>query len=289
MHKAGFVTIVGQPNVGKSTFINKVIKKKLSITSKKAHTTRKSILSIFNTKDFQIIFTDTPGKINKVSYNLHKSMLDATYSSIDASDVILFMTDIHTDFDYDLFNKCLTHNKNIIIIINKSDLDEKDKILEYINDLEIDKKNLLVLPISSKSGENINLLIDHIKLLIPTHPPYFPKDIYSDKPEKFFVSEIIREKIFMFLSQEIPYSCHVKIDKFDERQNLIVIKSIIYVERESQKKIIIGMKGSNLKKIGINARKEIEKFLGKKIHLETFVKVLPNWKKNKSILKNMGY
>ncbi|MCP3660284.1 MAG: GTPase Era [Bacteroidetes bacterium] len=290
--KSGFVSIVGKPNVGKSTLMNTLIGEKLSIVTYKAQTTRHKILGIINKKDFQIIFMDTPGIISP-KYELQKKMVQESYNSIVGADVIIWMVDIfEKETNEKLIEKIKNENIPLIILINKIDLlEDKNENTEneLINFWKEKVPDAEILIISAISKININEIIDKILKLFPYHPPYFPNDIISDKPEIFFVSEIIREKIFTIYKQEIPYSTDVAIKEFVENENIIKIKAIIYVERESQKYILIGKKGLELKKVGTRARLDMEKFLNNKVYLELKVKVLPNWRKKTNILSKLGY
>lgn len=288
-YKAGFVSILGKPNVGKSTLMNFLIGQKLSIITSKAQTTRHRILGIFTGKDFQIIYSDTPGIITP-KYELHKSMIKESYGSITGADIIIWIVDIfEKELNEKLIDRCKKENIPLIILINKIDLiDEKDlkEIINFWTKLVPFAKIIAVSALFNKNTQNI---IENILLYLPKHPPYYPEDIISDKPERFFVSEIIREKIFLNYHQEIPYSTEVTIDKFKEEDKIIKIKALIFVERESQKYILIGKKGLELKKTGTSARIEIEDFLRKKVFLELFVKVLPDWRKKISSLSKFGY
>ncbi|MDD5571216.1 MAG: GTPase Era [Bacteroidales bacterium] len=289
VHKAGFVNIIGNPNVGKSTLMNSIIKEKLSIITSKAQTTRHRILGIVNGDDFQIIYSDTPG-ILKPYYLLHESMMKFVNTAISDADVILFMTDIfENDIDAEISNRLNKTPVPKIFIINKIDLLKKETIEEKIKFWEEKIKNAEIVAVSALKEKNTDSLIEKIISKLPEHPPYFPKDELTDKPTRFFVSEIIREKIFNNYQKEIPYSCEVIIDEFKEKDTLTKIRAIILVERDSQKGILIGHKGDALKKVGTEARKDIEDFIGRHIFLELFVKVSKDWRSDKNKLDRFGY
>lgn len=288
-HKAGFVSIVGKPNVGKSTLMNALVGERLSIITSKAQTTRHRIMGILNSDDFQIVYSDTPGII-KPQYALHESMMSFVRTSLEDADVILFMTDIYEKHDEEDVLKRLQHAQvPVLLLINKIDQatvnDVKDKMIywqEKINPTE-------VLPISALNGTNLEHLFDRLLHYMPEHPPYFPKDELTDKPERFFVSEMIREKIFLNYKKEIPYSCEVVVEEFKEEEEIIRIRAEISVERKSQKGIIIGHKGEALKKVGTQARVDMEGFFQKKIFLELYVRVNENWRTDQKLLRRFGY
>jgi len=289
IHKAGFVSIIGKPNVGKSTLMNALVGERLSIITSKAQTTRHRIMGIINADDFQIIYSDTPGII-KPQYELQKSMMRFVHTSLDDADVILFVTDIYEKFDEeDVLKKLANINVPVFLLINKIDLANQEEVNEkveywknYINPSEI-------MAVSALNQFNTEFILPIILKYLPVHPPYFDKDALTDKPEKFFAAEIIREKIFLNYKKEIPYSCEVIVISFNEKEDIIVIQTEILVERESQKGIIIGDKGSALKKVGIMAREEMEKFFQKKVFLEMFVKVEPDWRSRENKLRQFGY
>lgn len=289
-HKAGFVNIIGKPNVGKSTLMNALLGERLSIISSKAQTTRHRILGLMNHDDYQIVFSDTPGML-KPKYELHKSMMGFVNLSLEDADVILFVTDLF-ETDEDIEETILKINKAgvpVILIINKIDLSKEDQ-LEKVTAYWTERINAdLVIPVSAKENFNLTKILQEILDRLPYHPPYYDKDELSDRPERFFASEIIREKIFTLYKKEIPYSTEVSIEEFDEEEDIIRMRALIFVERASQKGIIIGEKGKALKKVGIEARQDLEKFFGKKVYLETFVKVEENWRKNKNKLRRFGY
>ncbi len=287
-HKSGFVSIVGKPNVGKSSLMNKLVGENLSIITAKAQTTRHRIMGMLNGDDFQIVYSDTPG-ILEPKYELHQAMMNFVKVSLEDADLILLVVELGEKYDEQLFERFKTISTPILLLINKIDLAKgsqiEDKIIywkQFLNPTEI-------IPVSAKSGENIDKILTTIKNMLPAHPAYYPKDEMTDRSERFFASEIIREKIFMNYEQEIPYSSEVGIDSFKEEENIIRIRAIIYVERDSQKGILIGKGGSSLKKVGTEAREDLEKFFSKKIFLETHVKVADDWRKQKQKLRHFGY
>jgi len=289
-HKAGFVSIIGKPNVGKSTLMNKMVGEKLSIITSKAQTTRHRIMGILNGEDFQIVYSDTPGIIDP-KYKLHQNMMRFVNMSLEDADVILFVTDIYEKYsEEDAVKKLGHHDVPVILIINKIDQIKKEEDLVEKIDYWKSKINAKeVIPISALEGFNTERVFDVIMEHIPNHPPYYDKTDLTDKPERFFASEIIREQIFQNYDKEIPYSCQVVITDFVEEPNIIRIRAQIFVERDSQKGIIIGNKGAALKKTGTGARLEMEKFFGKKVFLEQHVKVEPDWRNKENKLKNFGY
>ncbi|MFT5618235.1 MAG: GTP-binding protein Era [Arenicella sp.] len=288
-HKAGYVSIIGKPNVGKSTLSNQLVGERLSIITSKAQTTRHRILGILNGEDFQIVYSDTPGII-KPKYELHKSMMRFVHTSLDDADVILFVTDIFEEYDEDdVIEKLKNIDAPVILLINKVDLADEEKVRDKIEYWGSRVKAEKVLPISALHNFNVPELLNLIVENLPVHPPYFPKDMLTDKPEKFFAAEMIREKIFTNYKQEVPYSCEVMIESFKETDDLVKIRAVLMVERDSQKGILIGKGGAKLKKVGTEARKEMENFFQKKVFLEQFVKVEPDWRANKSKLKGFGY
>jgi len=295
-HKAGFVNILGKPNVGKSTLMNALVGEKLSIITSKAQTTRHRIMGIINSEDFQIVYSDTPGII-KPKYELQKSMMRFVSSAIEDADVILFMLDItekvpdpeKDDVYKQIFLNLSQSQKPIILVLNKIDLVKKVELPEKIQSFENLLKKAEIVPVSAINQQNIDTLFQQIISYMPEHPAYFPKDELSDKPERFFVEEIIREKIFLNFEQEVPYSTEVAVISFKEDEKIIRISAEIFVERKSQKGIIIGKGGQALKKVGMEARVDLEAFFGKQIFLETFVKVEPDWRKKESKLSKFGY
>lgn len=288
-HKAGFVSIIGKPNVGKSTLMNMLVGERLSIITSKAQTTRHRILGILSGENFQVVYSDTPG-ILKPEYELHQSMMRYVDQALRDADVILFVTDLFEKSENEeQMQKLARTNVPVILILNKIDLAKgtqvEDKITywkEQINPAE-------AIPVSALQGLNVPEAFQAILKHLPEHPPYFPKDELTDKPERFFAAEIIREKIFMNYKKEVPYSCEVVITEFKEDEKIIRMRSEIYVERQSQKGILIGKGGEALKKVGIQARADLEKFFDKQVYLEQFVKVSPNWRKKQKQLHNFGY
>ncbi len=290
MHKSGFINIIGNPNVGKSTLMNCLVGEKLSIITSKAQTTRHRIIGIVNGDEFQLIFSDTPG-IVKPSYELQNSMMDFVKSALDDADIILYMLEIGEKSikDLSVHNKILNAKVPTFILLNKIDLSNQEDLEQEVNKWSAQYPNSEIFPISALNNFNIENLINRIIELIPESPPYFPKDQLTDKPERFFVNEKLREKILMYYDKEIPYSVEIVTEEFKEEENLIKIRSQILVERESQKGIIIGHKGSALKKIGTKARLDLEKFFDKKVFIDLHVKVSKNWRSNTKLLKKFGY
>lgn len=287
-HKAGFVSIIGRPNVGKSTLMNKLVGENLSIITSKAQTTRHRIMGIISGDDFQIVYSDTPGLLEP-KYELHKKMMSFVQVSLEDADLILLVVELGEKHDEALFAR-LNHIKTpIFLVINKIDLAKGSQLEDKIAYWKTQLKTKDILPVSALHGEGIDMLLKTILENLPVHPPYYPKDDLTDKNERFFAAEIIREKIFLNYSQEIPYSTEVSIEEFKDEEKIIRIRAIIYVERDSQKGIIIGKAGASLKKVGSEARKDLEEFFSKKVFLETHVKVAENWRKQKQRLKQFGY
>ena len=289
-HKSGFVSIVGSPNVGKSTLMNKLLGEKLSIITSKAQTTRHRIKGILNHEDYQIVFSDTPGVVN-AAYELHETMMGYVESSLVDADVLLFVTDVFEDTmnHKETLDKIKKLEIPIICLINKIDLKSQEDAAERIKYWKEELPNAKILPVSALHNFNVESILDIILELLPESPPYFDKESISDRPMRFFIAEIIREKIFLNLKKEVPYACQVEVVDYIEEPDLIRIRANIIVERESQKGIIIGAKGQQLKHIGIDSRKDIEKFVGKHVFLETFVKVDKDWRNNQGKLKKYGY
>ena len=290
MHKSGFVNVIGMPNVGKSSLINLLIGENLLITSPKAQTTRHRILGILSSDKFQLIFSDTPGLI-KPNYKLQESMVNATMSVLKDADIFLLVIQIgdNYNFDYDLTKKIILSKKPIIILINKIDLGDQKKLEKTIEFWKKIMPDSLIIPISVKEKFQTDNLVEKIVELLPIHPAYFPKDQLTDKTERFFVNEKIREKILNLYKQEIPYSVEVETEVFDFKDKILKLSSVIYVERETQKGILIGHNGESIKKLGVEARKDLENFFNKKIHLELYVKVNKNWRSSSTKLKRFGY
>lgn len=290
-HKAGFVNIVGNPNVGKSTLMNDLVGERISIITSKAQTTRHRIMGIVNTPDHQIVFSDTPGVL-KPKYKLQQSMLDFSEGALTDADVLVYVTDVVEDPEKnsDFLAKVAKEKVPVLLVINKIDL-LKDQT--QLNDIVARWQALLpnaeIFPTSAKEHFNVSNLMQRIVELLPVSPPFFGKDALTDKPARFFVTEIIREKILLNYDKEVPYSTEVIVEKFDEKDGAIHIMAVIYVERDSQKGILIGKGGSMLKKVGTAARKDIETFFGKKVFLELFVKVEPNWRNRENKLRSFGY
>ena len=290
MHKAGFVNIIGCPNVGKSTLMNALVGERLSIITSKAQTTRHRMMGIVNNPDCQIIFSDTPG-ILKPNYKLHEKMMRFVADAMEDADIFLLITDVYEDVQLEesYITKLSKVTQPVLLLVNKMDAVDHEKVLAKINEWHIKLPKAEILPISALHKTNLGLIMQRILALLPEHPAYFDKEEITDKPERFFVSEIIREKILLHYHKEIPYSTEVVVESFKEDEKIIRIEAVIFVERESQKGIIIGHKGESLKKVGIEARKDCETFFGKQIHLETFVKVDKDWRTNEKRLKNFGY
>ena len=290
-HKAGFVNIVGNPNVGKSTLMNDLVGERISIITSKAQTTRHRITGIVNTPDYQIVFSDTPGVLQP-KYKLQESMLNFSEGALVDADVLLYVTDVVEDpsKNADFLAKVAKEKIPVLLVINKIDLVKVQIELEELTDRwQKLLPNAEIFPISAKEGFNVDNLLKRIVELIPVSAPYFGKDALTDKPARFFVTEIIREKILTIYDKEIPYSVEVVVEKFEEKEKSIHIMAVIYVERDSQKGIIIGHQGSKIKKVGMEARKDIEKFFGKSVYLEMFVKVEPNWRNRENKLRSFGY
>ena len=290
MHKSGFVNIIGNPNVGKSTLMNSLVGEKLSIITSKAQTTRHRILGIVNGENFQLVLSDTPGII-KPNYELQASMMDFVKTAIDDADIIIYMIEVGESSlkDKDLYNKIKSSKIPVLLVINKIDLTNQGDLEEQVDKWKDKLPNAEVFPISALQKFQTENLLQRLIELLPESPAYFPKDQLTDKPERFFVNEIIREKILLNYKKEIPYSVEVITEEFKEDETIIRIRSIIMVERDSQKGIIIGHKGDALKKTGIQARKDLEDFFGKQIHIELYVKVNKNWRNNQRQLKRFGY
>jgi len=288
-HKAGFINIIGNPNVGKSTLMNALIGEKLSIITPKAQTTRHRIMGIVSADDYQLVFSDTPGMLEP-HYKLHESMMKFVDSAFQDADLFLLVTEVGEKFTneqvLEKLNKCEIPT---CVLINKIDLSDQDKVEKLIAEWNERLPKAEVMPVSALHKFNIEKVFDWILASLPENPPFFPKEELTDRPEKFFVAEMIREKIFLNYSQEIPYCTEVEIDTFKDEETIVKIRSIIYVSRDTQKGILIGNKGEALKKVGTQARKDIEEFLGKKVFLELFVKVSKDWRNNENQLKKFGY
>jgi GTP-binding protein Era len=289
-HKAGFVNIIGSPNVGKSTLMNVLVGERLSIITSKAQTTRHRIMGIVNGEDFQIVYSDTPGAL-KPNYRLQESMMDFVYTALTDADIILFVTDIYNDLllEEKVLHKIKNAKVPVLLLLNKIDLAAQDKLETMVAYWKAEVPNAEVIPVSALEKFNVNYVFDRIMALLPEGPPYYEKDALTDKPEKFFISEIIREKILMNYKKEIPYSVEIVVESFKEEEAIIKIRALILVTRESQKGIIIGHQGKALTKVGTQARLDIEKFLDKKVFLDLFVKVRKDWRDSDTDLKRFGY
>lgn len=290
MHKAGFVNIVGNPNVGKSTLMNQLVGERISIATFKAQTTRHRIMGIVNTEDTQIVFSDTPGVL-KPNYKMQEMMLAFSESALADADVLLYVTDVveNPEKNVDFLDKVKKMSIPVLLLINKIDESDQKKLGDLVEKWHSLLPNAEILPISAKNKFGVDMLMRRIKELLPESPAYFDKDQLTDKPAKFFVSEIVREKILLYYDKEIPYSVEVSVERFKEDEHKIHINVVIYVERDSQKGIIIGHQGVALKKVSSEARKALEKFFDKKIFLETFVKVDKDWRSSQQELKHFGY
>lgn len=290
MHKSGFVNIIGNPNVGKSTLMNALLGEKLSIITAKAQTTRHRIFGIFNDEETQIVFSDTPGII-KPHYGLQTNMMQFAEETLrDADIMILMMTPKERKLkDEKFLNSIKKMEIPVLLLINKIDASDQVEVENAVDFWQVELPNAEIIPVSALEKFNTDSLLNRIKSLLSEGPPYFDKDALTDKPERFFVSEIIREKILLNYQKEIPYSVEVEVESFKEEPNITKISTVIYVARNSQKGIIIGHKGKDIKRVGIQARKDIEKFLGTKVFLEIFVKVSKNWRDNEKSLRKFGY
>ena len=290
MHKAGFVNIVGNPNVGKSTLMNLLVGERISIATFKAQTTRHRIMGILNTDDMQIVFSDTPGVL-KPNYKLQESMLNFSESALADADILLYVTDTveKPDKNMDFVEKVKKMTVPVLVLVNKIDLSNQEALVKQVEAWHALLPDAEIIPISAKAKFNIDVVMKRIRELLPDSPPYFGKDQWTDKPARFFVTEIIREKILLYYDKEIPYSVEVVVEKFKEEQKSIHINAVIYVERESQKGIIIGHNGVALKKVAAEARRALEHFFQKSIYIEFFVKVDKDWRSSDKELKNFGY
>lgn len=290
MHKSGFVNIVGNPNVGKSSLMNKLVGEKISIITSKAQTTRHRILGIVNTDDYQIVYSDTPGVL-RPNYKLQSSMLAFSESALNDADVLLYMTDVveKIDKNEEFLSKIQRTETPVFLLINKIDLSDQKRLEELVMQWKALLPKAEIYPISVTNNFNIQLVKDRIVEMLPPSPPFFEKDALTDRPARFFVTEKIREKILLYYQKEIPYSVEVVVEEFKEDNKQINIRALIIVERDSQKGIIIGNKGVAIKKVGTMARKDIEAFFEKKVFLEMFVKVETDWRNRDNILRRYGY
>ncbi len=289
-HKAGFVNIIGNPNVGKSTLMNAFVGERLSIITSKAQTTRHRILGIVNGEDFQVIFSDTPGII-KPAYELQTSMMDFVKSAFEDADVLIYLVEIGEKElkDEKFFNKITNAKIPVLLLLNKIDKSTQEQVEEKLLFWKEKVPNAEIHVISALENFNVKGVFDRIIELLPESPAFYPKDQLTDKPERFFINEAIREKILLHYKKEIPYAVEIETEEFNETDKIIKIRSVIMVERDTQKGIIIGHKGSALKRVGTEARKDLEKFFNKKIHLELYVKVNKNWRNDKRQLRRFGY
>ena len=289
-HKAGFVNIIGSPNVGKSTLMNQLVGEKLSIITSKAQTTRHRIKGIVNGEDYQVVFSDTPGVLD-ANYKLHESMMKFVRTALADADMILVMTDIFEDTmqHEETLEKIKKMSIPVIVLVNKIDLGKQGQVEEKLQMWKEKLPDAKVVAISALHAFNTEELFQYILKNLPDSPPYFPKDELTDKPMRFFVEEIVREKILMNYKQEVPYSCEVKVEEYKQEKDKIRIRTIIYVNRDSQKGILIGHQGKMLKTVGTEARKDIESFVGQKVYLELYVKVDKNWRDSDKKLKKYGY
>ena len=289
MHKSGFVNIIGNPNVGKSTLMNALVGERLSIITSKAQTTRHRIMGIVNGEDFQIVYTDTPGIVNP-HYKLHEQMMGFVNSALEDADLFLLVTEIGETFkNQEVLAKIIRSETPVILVINKIDLSDQQTIRDKMAYWHNQIPRAVIVPASATERFNIDTIFDHILDLLPENPPYFPKDELTDRSMRFFVSEIIREKLLLYYQKEIPYSCEVAVESYEEKEGVDNIGAVIYVERESQKAILIGHKGMSIKKVGVEARKDIEEFTGKKCFLNIYIKVMKDWRNNDRALRQFGY
>lgn len=289
-HKAGFVNIVGNPNVGKSTLMNLLVGERISIATFKAQTTRHRIMGILNTPEMQICFSDTPGVL-KPNYKLQEQMLQFSESALQDADVLLYVTDMveTPDKNQEFLDKVSKMNVPVIVLVNKIDLSDQETLQAKVDEWHGVLPKAEIMPISALHRFGVEQLLKRIEELLPESPAYFDKDQWTDKPARFFVTEIIREKILLYYDKEIPYSVEVAVEQFKETERSIHINAVIYVERDSQKGIIIGHQGVAIKRVSSEARKSLEKFFGKSIYLETFVKVDKDWRQSSRAMKQFGY
>jgi GTPase len=289
-HKAGFVNIIGNPNVGKSTLMNALVGERLSIITSKAQTTRHRILGIINSDEFQIVISDTPGII-KPAYELQKSMMDFVKSAFEDADVLIYMVEIgEQDLKDEAFYNKIIHAKiPVVLLLNKIDSSNQEQLEEQMAYWTEKVPNAEIYPLSALQNFNVQTVLDRIVELLPESPPFYPKDVLTDKPERFFVNECIREKILINYNKEIPYAVEIDTEEFKEDETIIRMRSVIMVERDTQKGIIIGHKGAALKRVGMQARADLEKFFGKQVHIELYVKVNKDWRSNANQLKRFGY
>ena len=289
-HKAGFVNILGSPNVGKSTLMNALVGENLSIITAKVQTTRHRIMGILNGEDFQIVFSDTPGIIDKPGYKLHKAMMSYVESALEDADIFLYVTEVNGDtLHEDILSRMQKSDSKIIVLLNKIDLSNQQVLEERVEFWKGQLPKAEILPISALHNFNVDTLLRRLVELLPESPPFYPKDELTDKTMRFFVSEIIREKILLNYKKEIPYSTEVVVEEYKESDDRIDIRATIFVVRETQKMIIIGKGGQAIKRLGMDARKDIESFVDKHIYLDLSVKVAKDWRENEKQLKRFGY
>lgn len=291
MHKAGFVNIIGSPNVGKSTLMNRLVGERLSIITSKKQTTRHRIMGIVNDENYQVVFSDTPGVLDP-SYKLHENMMTFVNTAITDADIILLVTDIFEKqtAHKETLEKIQKHSAPVLVLVNKIDLNkDEDRLLKTIENWKELIPRAEILPISALHGFSTDFIFPKLVELLPESPPFFPKDELTDKPMRFFVSEIIREKIFENYTKEVPYSTQVEVEYYKEKPNIVDIRAIIYVSRSSQKPIIIGQQGAKIKKVGTEARKDLEQFIGSKVFLDLYVKVDKDWRDKETELRKFGY
>lgn len=289
MHKAGFVNIIGNPNVGKSTLMNALVGERISIITSKAQTTRHRIMGIVNGDDFQIVYTDTPGIVNP-HYKLHEQMMGFVNTALQDADLFLLVTEVgETLKNQDVLQKVIQSDTPIILVINKIDLSDQQSISDKIAYWQALIPRAKIVPTSATERFNVDTIFDHILDFLPENPPYFPKDELTDRSMRFFVSEIIREKLLLYYQKEIPYSCEVAVESYQEKDGIDNISAVIFVERESQKAIVIGHQGQAVKKVSTEARKDIEEFTGKRCFLKVYVKVMKDWRNSERALRQFGY
>ncbi len=288
-HKAGFVNIIGNPNVGKSTLMNGLVGEKLSIITKKVQTTRHRIIGIVNSDDYQVIFSDTPGII-KPHYKLHEAMMKEVDAAFQDADILIFITEIGEKVQHgDIIEKINKLGGPLIIVINKIDLSDQLTVETRISEWQEVFPQASVIPVSALRNFNVDTVFKKILEILPENPPFFDKDTITDKSERFFVSEIIREKILLFYQKEVPYSVEVAVDQFKEDEDIVRIQCVIFVARESQKAILLGHQGQAIKRVGVEARKDLEAWLGKQVFVQLTVKVDPDWRNDERKLKRFGY
>ncbi len=287
--RSGFVNIIGNPNVGKSTLMNALVGERLSIITSKAQTTRKRVMGIVNGKDFQIVYTDTPGIVNPAN-KLHEQMMGFIGTALQDADLFLLVTEVGEKLkNRQVLDRVINSDIPVLLIINKVDLSDQATVSERIAYWQAEIPRAVVIPCSATEGFNVGKIFDTVLELLPEHPAYFPDGELTDRTMRFFVSEIVREKILLFYQKEIPYSCEVAVESYEEKDGIDSISCVIYVERESQKAILIGHQGKAIKKLGVEARKDIEEFTGKKCYLSLHIKVLKDWRNSERALKSFGY